>query len=157
MNNFVFGQDPLLYSSIMSRQMPSESDLKQQLDSMFTQYQNQQQQHQVDYLGELDELMKDMGEDVAGILQGDNEFLQLNSSLQAMIQEEMMKSIKWKINSNPEAVKKIDRLKTLIGDAKKAKSAEERQSMAELNDYIKNYSDLTFNEYKQLKQEIKNK
>jgi hypothetical protein len=31
------------------------------------------------------------------------------------------------------------------------KSDEDRKVMADINDYIKNYSDLTFDEYKQLK------
>jgi hypothetical protein len=68
-----------------------------------------------------------------------------------MIQEEMMKSIRWKINSNPDAISKMDRLKVLINEAKKVKNDEEKKVMADINDYIKNYSDLTFEEYKQLK------
>ena len=35
--------------------------------------------------------------------------------------------------------------------AKKEKNDENNKNLMELNDYIKNYSDLTFNEYKQLK------
>jgi hypothetical protein len=31
------------------------------------------------------------------------------------------------------------------------KSDEDRRVMADINDYVKNYSDLTFEEYKQLK------
>jgi hypothetical protein len=68
-----------------------------------------------------------------------------------MIQEEMFKTIKWKINSNPVAINKMDRIKELIVVAKKNKSDEDRKIMADINDYVKNYSDLTFNEYKQLK------
>jgi hypothetical protein len=77
--------------------------------------------------------------------------MKLNDDLQKMIQEEMMKSIRWKINSNPDAISKMDRLKVLINEAKKVKNDEEKKVMADINDYIKNYSDLTFEEYKQLK------
>ena len=45
----------------------------------------------------------------------------------------------------------MDRLKDLINNAKKTKMEEDRKVMADINDYIKNYSDLTFEEYKQLK------
>jgi hypothetical protein len=45
----------------------------------------------------------------------------------------------------------MDRLKELIVAAKKNKSDEDRRIMADINDYVKNYSDLTFEEYKQLK------
>jgi hypothetical protein len=39
----------------------------------------------------------------------------------------------------------------LIASAKRSKEDEDKKVMADLNDYIKNYSDLTFEEYKQLK------
>ena len=40
MNNFVFSQDPLLYSALMSKQNPqTEYDMRQQLDNALAQYQ----------------------------------------------------------------------------------------------------------------------
>jgi hypothetical protein len=69
-----------------------------------------------------------------------------------MIQEEMLRSVKWKINSNPDAISKMNRLKEMINSAQRNKTNEDRKVMADINDYIKNYSDLTFDEYKQLKQ-----
>lgn len=160
MNNFVFSQDPLLYSSMMSRQNPqSEYDVKKQLDEAMVQYQqlmmNQQpqkaQEQQKDYLGEIDSMIQNLDEDVVLALTADVEYLKLNEDLQKMVQEEMMRSIKWKINANPDAITKMDRLKVLISNAQKAKSDEDKKVMADINDYIKNYSDLTFEEYKQLK------
>ena len=46
-------------------------------------------------------------------LTSDIEYLKINEDLQKMIQEEMVRSIKWKINSNPDAVNKMNRLKEL--------------------------------------------
>lgn len=158
MNNFVFSQDPLLYSSMLSKQQgQSEYDMKRQLDEALAQYQamsqpqTTQKQQSKDYLGEIDELVGNLDEDISVILTSDAEYLKLNEDLQKMIQEEMMRSIKWRINSNPEAISKMDRLKDLINNAKKNKMEEDRKVMADINDYIKNYSDLTFEEYKQLK------
>lgn len=159
MNNFVFSQDPLLYSSLISKQTTQpDYEMKRQLDDAMFQYQqmmqNQQAQKQTpqtDYLGEIDNMIRELDEDVALTLTADIEYMRLNEELQRMIQEEMMKSVRWKINSNPDAVSKMERLKVLINDAKKVKSDEERKVMADINDYIKNYSDLTFEEYKQLK------
>ena len=160
MNNFVFSQDPLLYTSLMARQNPqNESELRQQLNDAIIQYQtiNQppqpQSQPQVekDYLGEVDKMVSELDEDIVLVLSADAEYLKLQDDLQKMIQEEMMRSIKWKINSNPKAISKMDRLKELIVAAKKNKSDEDRRIMADINDYVKNYSDLTFEEYKQLK------
>ena len=159
MNNFVFSQDPLLYTALSSRQNPqSEYDMKRQLDEAVAQYQalsqqqpSQQKPQQKDYLGEIDDMVRSLDEDVMLTLNSDIEYLKINEDLQKLIQEEMMRSIKWKINSNPDAISKMERLKHLISTAQKTKSDEDRRIMADINDYIKNYSDLTFEEYKQLK------
>lgn len=160
MNNFVFSQDPLLYTSLMARQNPqNEAELRQQLNDAIIQYQTMNQppqpqsqpQVEKDYLGEVDKMVNELDEDIVLVLSADAEYLKLQDDLQKMIQEEMMRSIKWKINSNPKAISKMDRLKELIVAAKKNKSDEDRRIMADINDYVKNYSDLTFEEYKQLK------
>lgn len=161
MNNFVFSQDPLLFQSVLPRQnsiMPENNDLKQEYDAILAQYQSLQQktsqptqQTTKDYLGELDTLTRDIEPDIIETLTSDNEYNKLNAELQLLIQEEMLKNVKWKINNNPEAVTKMDRLKNIIMSAKKEKNDENNRNLMELNDYIKNYSDLTFNEYKQLK------
>jgi hypothetical protein len=143
----------------MARQNPqNEAEIRQQLNEALIQYQalNQppqqpQTQPDKDYLGEIDKMLGELDEDVALTLSADAEYLKLQDDLQKMIQEEMLKSIRWKINSNPKAISKMDRLKELIVAAKKNKSDEDRRIMADINDYVKNYSDLTFEEYKQLK------
>jgi hypothetical protein len=45
----------------------------------------------------------------------------------------------------------MSKLKEMIIMVNKEKTDEDRKNMVELNDYIKNYSDLTFDEYKRLK------
>lgn len=159
MNNFVFSQDPLLYTALANRQAPqAEYDMKRQLDEAVAQYQalsqntpNQQKQQPKDYLGEIDDMVRGLDEEVALSLSADMEYIKINEDLQKLIQEEMMRNVKWKINANPDAINKMSRLKELIVAAKKAKTDEDRKVMADINDYIKNYSDLTFEEYKQLK------
>jgi hypothetical protein len=160
MNNFVFSQDPLLYATLSNRQMgQNDFEMKKQLDDAIKQYQflsqnvplNNQVQNSKDYLGELDDLIRGLDEDITLVLSSDIEYLKINEEIQKMIQEEMMKSVKWKINSNPDAVNKMERIKELISVAQKNKSDEDRKNMADINEYIKNYSDLTFEEYKQLK------
>lgn len=162
MNNFVFGTDPLLYTQMIP-QRQNEVEMKRQLDNMMTQYHALQQQQQTpppqlqqtqiqkDYLGELDMYLKDLDSDTASILSNNVEFVQLNAYVQQLIQEEIMKAVKWQINSNQDAVQKIERLKSIISETNKERENEDKKNLSELNDYIKNYSDLTFNEYKQLK------
>lgn len=158
MNNFVFSQDPLLYTALANRQNPQdEYEMRRKFDEAMAQYQSLQQTQtpqkpQVkDYLGEIDCLVKDLDEEVVLTLNSDVEYLKINEDLQKMIQEELMKSVKTKINSNPDAISKMERLKELISGAQKMKSDADKKTMADINDYIKNYSDLTFEEYKQLK------
>jgi hypothetical protein len=62
-----------------------------------------------------------------------------------------MKSVRWKINANPEAISKIETLKKTIKTAQKEQQAEEKRSMMELNDYITNYSSMSFDDYKRIK------
>ena len=166
MNNFVFsGNDPLLYNTMAStvqRQMPPDMDVRQQLDNALAQYQQAQQnllakqapqqpKEQKDHLGELDEMMKELDEEVIGKLQANEEFVTLNTEIQQMIQNEIMKSVRWKINSNPDAINKIETLKKTIKTVQKEQQAEEKRSMMELNDYITNYSSMSFDEYKRIK------
>jgi hypothetical protein len=159
MNNFVFSQDPLLYAALSNKGNSTvDYDMKKQLEDALNQYQilNQTQNtpnktQTRDYLGEIDEMVSKLDKDMVLTLSSDVEYLKINEDLQKMIQEEILKSIKWKINSNPEAINKIERLKELITSAQKAKDNEDKKIMADINDYINNYSDLTFDEYKQLK------
>jgi hypothetical protein len=167
MNNFVFGRtDPLLYTSMASnvqRQMPPEMDVRQQLDNALAQYQQAQQnllskqvpqqpeKENKDYLGELDEMVKELDDEVMERLQSNEEFIVLNTEIQQMIQTEIMKSVRWKINANPEAISKIETLKKTIKAAQKEQQAEEKRNMMELNDYITNYSSMSFDDYKRIK------
>lgn len=166
MNNFVFSQDPLLYqnlSSPLSRPGQGEYDMKQQLDNAIAQYQSMQQSFNgkqspqgKDHLGELDELMKELDDSVAEKLKTNQEFVTLNAQVQEMIQAEIMRSVKWKINSNPDAIAKIDSLKGMIKTATKEQTAEEKRNMLELNDYLNNYSSMSFDDYKRIKTQTKN-
>lgn len=158
MNNFVFSQDPILYSSTIPQYQQDPGEIKKQLDVVMAQYQQLQQNKQeppqqapVDYLGELDNVLSTLEESDIALLNQDPEFIQLNAYIQQMIQSEMVNSIKWKINSDQYKVDKINRLKNIITNVKKEKEVEQRKNMNELNDYIQNYSDMTFNEYKKIK------
>ena len=157
MNNFVFGQDPLLYTSpTYVPTVHNEVDIKRQLDNVMAQYQAMQQQkppqqQPEDHLGELDNMTRSLDESMIVALNNDVEYVQLNAYIQEMIQVEIMRDIKTRLNGNPEVVSKVKRLKEIISGVKAERDNEDRKSLSELNEYIKNYSDMTFNEYKQLK------
>lgn len=162
MNNFVFSQDPVLYSSTIPQYQVDPVDIKKQLDVVMAQYQQLQQskgehspspqQHTpIDYLGELDALLSNLDESDLQTLNSDADFINLNNSVQQIVQTEIINNIKWKVNSNPVTAESVSKLKTIINNVRRERESVQRKSMSELNDYIQNYSDMTFNEYKKIK------
>jgi hypothetical protein len=158
MNNFVFGSaDPLLYSNIVPRQEYTEPDIKKQLDTVMMQYQQMQQNRQQeptqkDWIGDFDNALKTLDADVAEALSTDQEFTQLNAMMQQDIQNEIMISIKWKLNNKQEIVQRVKRMLDIIDNYNRTKANEDRKNLSEIADYIQNYSDMTFNDYKKLKE-----
>lgn len=162
MNNFVFGaSDPLLYNNIIPNGQNalygSENDIKRQLDNVMQQYQQLQQSKQAetpqnkDWVGDFDNTLKGLDSDVANALMEDQEFVQLNAVLQNDIQNEIMLSIKWKLNGKQDTVHRIKRMLDIIDNYNRDKANNDKKNIAELTDYIQNYSDMTFNDYKKLK------
>ena len=160
MNNFVFGSDPLLYSNSIPRQEYVEPDIKRQLDVLTQQYQQLQQSKstetpQHDWLGDFDKTLKELEPDLVEIISTDQEFNQLNALIQQDIQSEIMSTIKWRLNGNSNVTQRIKRLMDIITYYKQNKINEDKKNISELNDYIQNYSDMTFNEYKKMKESAK--
>ena len=161
MNNFVFSQDPILYNPTIPQYQADPVEIKKQLDVVMAQYQQLQQARDrsqpstppptTDYLGELDTLLSGLDESDLQILNEDSEFIELNNNIQKLIQTEIMNSIKWKVNSHPDISQNVSRLKTIVTNIKKERDNIQKRNMNELNDYIQNYSDMTFNEYKKIK------
>ena len=52
---------------------------------------------------------------------------------------------------NPTAVKNIERQMDIIKETNNNLENEQRRNILELNDYVKNYSNITFEEYKRIK------
>lgn len=155
MNNFVFGSDPLLYSHLTPNKS-SEMDFKTQLDNMMTQYKAIQQSYEDnnkirDYIGELDNMIKNLQPELVECLNNNEEYININIYIQSRIQEEIMNNVKWILNKDKDIERKVERAKEIIKDISKEKENIDRQNLSDLNDYIKNYSDMTFNEYKQMK------
>lgn len=157
MNNFVFSQDPLLYGNTVPPHQTTDIDIKRQLDSVLAQYQSMQQKTTTpeppteDHIGNLDNMVRSLDPSLIESLEANVEFVQLNTWIQQAIQNEIMRGVKARLNTNPEVISKVSRAKDIIQDIKNAQDIEDRKSLSELNEYIMHYSDMTFNEYKQLK------
>jgi hypothetical protein len=167
MNIFYHNEDPLLYqrtnNPIFQEGQPITPNqmtdvyanlYKQQLIKEMQQQNNIPQQK--DWIGELDKVMKNLDTSTAEMLNSNQEFVALNGQLQGMIQSEIMSLVKIKLNNIPNATEIIKKQLEIIDNTEKQIKKVEKQNMAELNDYMQNYSNLTFDEYKKLKNKESN-
>lgn len=104
-----------------------------------------------DWLGELDKTLKGLEPSVLEHLNANEEFVGLHGTVQNTIQEELMNLVKNKLNLSSPIIENVKRQLSIIKDVTNRTKEIERQSMSELSDYMKNYSHLTFDEYKKIK------
>ncbi len=136
MNNFFLQPDPLLSQS----QQPTPV------------YIQPEQPMLRDWIGELDRQMKGLDETTADRLNQDASFTELNTSLQMTIQNELMNLVRSRLNIQPDVVDNVKKQIEIIKRTSSKTKEDEKKSMNELNDYMKNYSHLSFDEYRKLKQ-----
>lgn len=161
MNNIFLNNDPLLYNT----QQPNSSQTPQNINDIYQNIYRQQmmndiqqraQMSQTDFIGDLDKKLKTLDNDVLTQLNDNQQFTELNSQLQSCVQQEIMNLVKFKLNTNQTIIDNIKKQQELIQQVEQNVKSEERQSMNELNDYMRNYSHLTFDEYKKIKSQKPN-
>jgi hypothetical protein len=161
MNIFYHNEDPLLYQRANSPifqegQTVNPSQMTDVYANLYKQQlikemQQQNMPQQKDWIGELDKVMKNLDTSTVEMLNSNQEFVALNGQLQGMVQSEIMSLVKIKLNNIPNATDNIKKQLEIIDNTEKQIKKVEKQNMAELNDYMQNYSNLTFDEYKKLK------
>lgn len=140
MNNIFLSQpDPLLQNSVNNT-------------PQFLQVPVQSEYVLKDWVGELDDATRSLDDNSIQLLNSDENYIRLSSQFQQVMQAEIMILVKSRLNSNPEVVNNIKQQLSIINNAKQHVSEEQRRNICELNDYVKNYSHLTFDEYKKIKQ-----
>lgn len=138
MNNFFVNQDPLL------QQTPV-----QQMNPLI--YQQIQELGIKDNIDELDKMLKTLSPAVLSKLTSDEKFNKLNEEFQSTVQQELLSLVRGRLNTNPLVVENINKQIKIIEDIKRSVESEKEASLNEMNDYMKNYSHLTFDDYKRLK------
>lgn len=131
-------QDPLLQNPV------------QQMNPVLFQ-QLQQQMNIKDYIGDLDRTLKELSPAVLNKLTLDQRFSKLNSEFQNCVQQELLSLVKARMNANTAITDNIKEQMKIIEEMKKSVESEKEASINEMNDYIKNYSTLTFDEYRRMK------
>lgn len=160
MSIFYHNDDPLLFNK---SPLPMFQDAQHQnindayanfyKQQMLMEMQQQQQTHK-DWLGDLDIKMKELDKSAIELLGEDTEFAELNNKLQSMVQSEIMGVVKVKLNTSQQAVDNIKRQMEIINNVNQKVKENERQNLSEIHDYMKNYSNMSFDDYKKLKSRV---
>lgn len=108
--------------------------------SIFQQYQNLT----TDFYALLQKEMETLTETEIAELSKFKPYIEANNKLGILVQAELLNLVKRQINANPEVIKNVI-------DSVKAYKKERDKEMNDFQDYIKNFSDITYKEYKQLK------
>jgi hypothetical protein len=153
MSVFYHNDDPLLHASIFQTQQTQPNVMNDAYIQMYKQQMmsDMQQQPFKDWLSTLDVEMRSLDATTAERLSENSQYTELNGKLQGLIQAEIMNLVKGKINMNQDAITNIKQQLDLIKTTSQQVKSEEKQNINELNDYLQNYSHLSFNEYKALK------
>ena len=104
MNNFFLNQDPLLNQQTYDNPTPI----------MFQQIPNAK-----DCIGELDRTLKGLSPAVLAKLSENTMFNRLNSSFQAIVQQELLSLVRNKLNLNSDVVNNVNEQLRIIDEIKK--------------------------------------
>ena len=154
MSVFYHNDDPLLHASLFQSNQTPPTNIPNDAYAQFYKQQmmaEMQQPMQKDWVSALDSEMKNLDNSTVERLSTNEQFSTLNAQLQGLIQMELMNLVKFKINANPDAVANIKQQMEIMKNTSQQVKNEEKQNINELNDYLQNYSHLSFNEYKNLK------
>lgn len=113
-------------------------------DSLFQQYQNLT----TDFYSLLQKEMGTLNDVEIAELSKYKPYIEANNKLSTLVQCELINLVKRQLNNNPEVIKSVI-------DSIKEYKKERTKEINDFQDYIKNFSDITYKEYKQLKDENK--
>lgn len=119
-------------------------------NNIYAQYQQmmQNQQQTVDTYANLEKEMQTLSDSDVIELSRFQPYIQANNALSMLVQGELLKMVRNEVNKQPEVINNV------INSIKEFKSMKQKD-LDDFQDYIKNYSDITYKEYKQLKEQNK--
>lgn len=104
-----------------------------------------------DYIGMLDERLRGLTDTERAML-GDNEtYVALSVTFNNLVQREIMNLIRSKLNSDGGVIDNINQQLDLINKTSNKVKEQERQNLTMMNDYITNFSNISFAEYQAMR------
>ena len=104
-----------------------------------------------DYIGMLDERLRGLTDTERKLLNEDKMFNTLNNTFNILVQKEIMNLIRTKLNSDGGVVDNINQQMEIINRVSLGVKETERQNLSMMNDYITNYSNISFAEYQAMR------
>lgn len=146
--------DPLLDYGKFAKELETNIARQQEYLNKFRNVQQQQEQpNYKDYYLDLEQSYEGLNADDVNNMLQDAEFATLNNTLTNMINQETLKLVRVNLNKNQEAVNIINAMVKKVNEYKSSKAQITDNMMREMNDYLTNYSDISFKQYKELKQQ----
>lgn len=115
-------------------------------DTLFQKYKEFLNNQQVDHYANLEKELQSLSDSDVSELYNFKPYNEANNALAIFVQGELLKLVRSEINRNPEVINNV------ISAIKEFKSIKQKEQ-DDFQDYIKNFSDLTYKEYKELKNE----
>lgn len=109
-------------------------------NSVFKQYQD----FNTDHYSNLEKELQSLSEFEVSELANFQPYIEANNRLSILVQAELLNLVKGKINGNPEVIRQV------IEAVRQFKKTKENE-LDEFKDYMTNYPELTYKEYRELK------
>lgn len=146
-----FAQDPLLGNSQSQPTMDDQlNDWAQKIIELQRQKNNfhmQPQQSKTPLWDEIDKVTDSLTETQKNYLNQNEEFVSSYGEIANMLQREYLRITRPMVEQSKEGEKALERHLALIKKLKKSALQAEEEKTALWNDYINNYSNMTFNDY----------
>ena len=162
-NIFIGGADPLLSTGPqynldtqmqeLSRMKALLSQKEQNLVQMKAQMGQNNEQHtsNTPVWDEIDKIIQELSDAEYEFLMNNQEFVDSSNNIAAILQAAYMEMMRPVVERSQKGKDALESHLTLVKRLKKAASAETNKQMADFREYMEKYSDMTYAEYKKMK------
>ena len=162
-NNIFINSDPILGTRDFSAQTSEIDAMQRELAERMNRLQQlkvqaqQPQQSQTPVWDEIDSIMQGMSEKEFEIVSTNEEWVESNNRILALIQATQLRMLRPMIESSKEGKDALDNHLTITKRIKKSASKEVAEELNDFKEYREKYSNMPYDEYLKMKRESKGK
>lgn len=160
-NNIFINSDPVLGTRDYSAQTNEIDAMQRELAEKMNRLQHlkiqaqQPQQSQTPVWDEIDSIMQGMSEKEFEIISNNEEWIESNNRVLALIQATQLQMLRPVIEASKEGKDALDNHLTITKRIKKSASREVDEELNDFKEYREKYSDMPYSEYLKMKRETK--